>query len=740
MPSFTYVARRPGPFSALVQAAEIGGLRLDPHPPARALDRYYDTDDGELLRRGLALRVRERAGHVVAALRRVEGEGTLSTDLDLPEAPGDGVLRLPSSALADTVRAAVGDDALRSLLTLRQYRTPRVAYDGEVPVGVISFDVVVYEVPGARVVSNEVEVEPAEGADPLTWLAPVFEARGLERAARSKMARGVIQVPRSLAEPVLLLPDERRGLEDAMGAADVSLRRRAHVVLLDARGFRPDTIASQTGLSMTAVRHWRERFRAVRMGVLDPETAAPARGPLWAPAPGPPALPRIPAPPASVEESAPPAPEAERVPDMEDASDPVPPREVSRAAPTGGPEGDGLSLGSLDTLEDGDMADLLDLFTPSAPDTPLLDDRVDVDDEEAEPPESGGPDIEAPPPAAPPLPAPRRNPYPVVLGPVAAPARKRDPFAEVDLRALRRARRADEPPASAGATPAGPAAPRAALPARPVLSGDTPLLVASEAVVSHAVAAFDDQASQFLRLRVPSEARRLLVAAHGLRLAVETFEAALPERAARRLVTALRPLVAVLDEALEAARAAAVRGGDPDLVRSAAAALAAAAGRLDGTHEGWGDRARRLVARLAAQAADGALRSDDAPLADDFVGAPGDAPSATRLRHVLGSAVWVRFEAVRAFEDDLDLPTPALASHLAVALSGLRYVLGLVEPKGDAADEISAALATAEQTVVDARQRAEVGDDRALDVLTGVWGAATGQAFRSRLAAVVSAV
>ena len=239
---------------------------------------------------------------------------------------------------------------------------------------------------------------------------------------------------------------------------------------------------------------------------------------------------------------------------------------------------------------------------------------------------------------------------------------------------------------------------------------------------------------------MPSEARRLLVAAHGLRLAVETFERALPERAARRLVTALRPLVGALDAALDAARLAAVSGGDAVRVRAAADALGEAAGRLVGTRDGWGDRARRLVTRLAAQAADGARRSDDAPVTDDFVGEPGDAPSATRLRHVLGSAIWTRFEAIRAFEDDLDLPTPALASHLAVALSGLRYVLDLAAPAGDASRAISTALATAERTVVDARQRAEAGDPNALGALTEVWRETTDPTFRSRLGAVVASV
>ena len=209
MPPITYVARRPGPFSVLVQAAEIGGLRLEPQPPVRVLDRYYDTDDGELLRRGLGLRVREEGGRVGASLRTLGESAEASAEVDLEEPVGDAPLDLPPSVVADTVRAAIGEDALRPLLTLRQYRTPRRVFDGPIPVGRLSFDVVVYEVPGAREVSNEVEIVSASGADLLALVGPVFEARGLEAVEQSAFERGILRMRRTLAEPALLLPEER---------------------------------------------------------------------------------------------------------------------------------------------------------------------------------------------------------------------------------------------------------------------------------------------------------------------------------------------------------------------------------------------------------------------------------------------------------------------------------------------------------------------------------------------------
>ncbi|WP_412062837.1 CYTH domain-containing protein [Rubrivirga sp. IMCC45206] len=697
MPSTTFVARRPGPFSALVQAPELGGLRLDPHPPVRVLDRYFDTDDGELLRRGVALRVREQGGRATASLRRIEPEaGPVRPALDLAAPPGDGALALPPGALSDALAQLTGGDAVRPLLSIRLYRTPRLALRDGRPAAVISFDVVVYEVPGARVVSNEVEVEPApEGG--IGELAAAFVAAGLEPVERSRLERAVLRLPRGLDEPALLLPDEVRAI-DAAAAGDDDRALRARILQLDGRGFRADTIAAQTGVSMGHVRAVRERFRARRLGALDPAPAAPPASEL-------------------------------------DAS------------------GDGRP----GTGEAVDMAELLDLFSSHAPpDTPLfaggdLDapaapsaappappaapppgDPVPVATSEVSvsappPPPATRPQAAAPvatlerttPPSAErPRPATPVDPYPVVLGPVPI---------------VRREAGGDGHP-----QPAGPTAGHE--PRVPALAGDTPVLSAAESLVSYHLARFDARAARFALTRAPSDARRLLVAAHGLRLAVETFDRVLPDAAARRVVAALRPLATSLGDALDAARAAAATGR-ADLARLAADRVGRAADHLGTGPQAWGDRARRLAARLAA-AADAGLRSDDVPLSDDYVGAPGDAPTPTRLRHVLGSAVWARFEAVRAFEDDLAAPTPALAAHLAVALSGLHAV---VELAGDPADVLPA-LARAERAVVEARGRhlaASLGASpgaQALTALPQIWRQVTEAPFRQRLASVVAAV
>jgi len=463
---------------------------------------------------------------------------------------------------------------------------------------------------------------------------------------------------------------------------------------------------------MARVRHWRQRFREVRLGLLDPDPAPPPRRPA----------PR-PAAPRPAEPSA-------------DLAAPPPPPRADPPAPL--TEGDGLPYPD-DPSGARDMASLLDLFSPTATETPLF--GPDDEDEATDLRPQGA--VPAPAPEPPPLTPPRIDPYPVVLGPVGPPpVAQDDAFETVDVGALRPEAEAAAPREALWASPAAPSVGDAPV-QRPTLPGEMPLLRAAELTLAYHLALFDARAARFVLTRAPSDARRLLVSAHGLRLAVETFERALPSDAARRLVAALRPLVADLDAAVQHAQAAAMAGRD-DLARLAAGSVALAADRLGGGGlDAWGARGQRLVARLAAQAADGARRSDDAPLVDDFVGPEGSAPTATRLSHVLGSAVWDRFGALRAFEDDLAAPTDELAAHLAVALSGLHFVLGLTaEAAAGPLREVTGALEAAERAVVEARRSHLVGteDEAALGALAEVWGEVTSVEVRERLAALVASI
>ncbi|MEM7788131.1 MAG: CYTH domain-containing protein, partial [Bacteroidota bacterium] len=542
MPSSTYVARTPAAFSALLQTAEIGGIRLQPFAPISVRDAFFDTPTGELLASGLILRVREQGGARTAALRRLRPEAdgeALPEDVQFER--GQENRLVPPGPFAEAVRRRVGAAPLGRVLSLRQNRTARVGMEGGRAVALFSLDVVAYDL-ASPLVSNEVEVEPL-GEATETHALRIHDdlvGRGLSAVTTSKFERGIVRVPRSLREALLLTPSERDALEAASRSGSPLLQRRARVVLLDARGLRPDTIAAQTGLGMARVRHWRLRFRDERLGILAEETSAPgprtasrprtASGPRpgaqtpGSQRPGPPERPPV-APevgPTSATFDSEPSPEPVASPPSGDGATPAPPEPDP-------PE--------------KDLSDLLDLFSPRDPGTPLLED-------------ADGPKTEPQREAAVAEATRSRTAFPVVLGPVAP----------TPTQVVR------EATAERGS------------PRRPALTGETPLVVAAEATIAYHVAALDAAVDRFLSGRGVVESRRLLIAVHRVRLGIATFRRLLPETAAARLMTSLRPLAVHLDRVLDAARAAEAAAPDvrPSLDARRASAVAALRVRLGG--------------------------------------------------------------------------------------------------------------------------------------------------------------
>ncbi|HEX8298543.1 MAG TPA: hypothetical protein VF594_05215, partial [Rubricoccaceae bacterium] len=548
---------------------------------------------------------------------------------------------------------------------------------------------------------------------------PALREYGLDPERRTKLERGLLRLSRDLSEPLLLLPDERAAIERFAERGDALLRRRARVLLLDARGYRADTVAGQTGLSAARVRYWKEQFLARRLGIFEPD-AEPARAyrisELVEAPPREQAAPDAgiadPLIPASPDATPPMATPTDATPAEESPAEATPPEGAS-------PVGDATSTSFPTPTGDGaaeprGLDALLDQFAPSDTATPFLDsdepddqlDDLDPDDES---------DLD----------------------------KSNDDLTTPDAVAERTEPTADDA-SDASLTDA---VPLASTLRAPVFGPETPLVDAAFAMLVYHVARFERGAD---RLDAdPADARRVLLAAHRVRLAAEAFRPYVPAMAAERLVSALRPLVTALDDVLDHDRAAAVPGADAAHGDARDEALGRVRALLrSGRHRAWGPRARRLLDRLGAQHDAGLLVGDDFPAPpDDLIGEPGDVPVPSRLRHAAASMLWARYEAIRAFEDDVvGTPSAETAYHLALAVSGLHFVLGIVShvpspPVRALAERLDAAearlaayrtaLRTAELTGAPAAPSSAVTD---------VWDDLVSDDFRQTLADVAARI
>ncbi len=687
MPSRTYVAQRPGAFGGLVQARDLAGVRLEPLASVNVRDFYFDTDDAELLRQGMCLRVREQGGERRALLRGIRPtDKTLEIEAAL-DGPHTDVFEAPPGLLHETLESLIGGsapgqvDALEPLIRFRQYRTPRMAYDGSRLLGLLSFDVVVIELPEGPYATNELDIELSDTgheAD-LYTLDPVLRQGGLVPVALTKFERGLMRVPRSLTEPLLLLPDEREALE-ILAASDHALhRRRARVLLLDARGFRSSTIASQVELSSARVRHWKQQFRDQRMGIFEMEARPPASShhayrvsEMMA---------------GGAEAVAPVALSPERVPPM----DPQP--ESDHAGEASGDEspgdatprnttppemasGDGAPPAYPDLPGDEvrDIEDLLAMFHPGETATPLLYDGPDEQDD-LDFPGSAASDLANPTPEA------ERDIEPEPSAEPVASTRATEPHdsSSVPVRTL--SVETDGPVSQVGLT-AAETSPEASgdrpVVRRPRIQPDDPILDAALQILSYHFGQLGWCAADLGRRQGPY---RLLLAVHRVRLSLEVFEPILPRETVEALHRGLRRLAFGINHSFDLDRLMAESPYSEALVERRDRSLDSLREVLQGrSFELWIGRAQRLVERLASQRRAGVNAPDDAPNAwDDYVADPGVIPNRTRVRHLLGSALWQRVESLMAWERDGGPPEAEHAYHLALACSGIRFVLGIAE-------------------------------------------------------------
>ena len=825
-----YIAPSSDAFAALMQAPELAGFLLEPLPPAHLLDVYLDTGAADLLRLGYAFRIREQGAEVLATLKSLGGAaGALHRRLELEAALGgpleDGRLpHIPGGPLREALDELVGDAPLRELTRIQQYRTPRVAFEGARLVGVLSLDVVAHLAERGPHVTNEVEVELAEGGreEDLYRLDPVLRARGLEPAARSKFERAVLRLRNGPGAPVLLLPDERAALDRLADDGTPLHRRRARVVLLAARALRTETIANKVGLSPSRVRHWVETFRERRMDIFEP---GPERGT--------PLLSRRAVP-------------GYRVSELVTAGTPTPPLfrhehfdegdvagDEATAAPVfwdGIHDTDPRPVRTRDESVEFDRVPVDSPVTEAAGDgaparrplrrTPEVRDRPrDAPDVKAvladDAPMGWGvgardgdldPDTLAIPPApdvggVPPVSLDHLVPEDVASldelldlfdgAPVATPRLGRD-LETVGISLIE-----EEPDplpllaftgASEATEDAAPQRPETAAAvrttrtgarARPSFEADEPVLVAADRVLTHARDFLFGAAARLAAERDAAAVRRALVASHRVRIGFELFEDYLPVRPVRRLHRGLRPTARALDglsdldvlcERLAEAQGAAGEASSVALGtafeavhRQREEALEAVLARLDGgAHTLWLTRYDRLLDHLAAQIEAG-LDLGRPEGFDDYVDVAEERPARARVRHMLGSALWSRYEALRAYDPvvaSADPESERLLYPLGVACAALQYLIGLASGcSGEAARPASDALAAVERPLValhqlrasadalrphaeappvgDLRRRLDAHADEARAELASRWADVAAPSFREALARVL---
>ncbi len=109
--------------------------------------------------------------------------------------------------------------------------------------------------------------------------------------------------------------------------------------------------------------------------------------------------------------------------------------------------------------------------------------------------------------------------------------------------------------------------------------------------------------------------------------------------------------------------------------------------------------------------------------------------------------LWARYEALRAFEDDVDAPETAEGVyHLTLAVSALHFVLGIVEKAttGDAR-ALAARLDAAEGRLGARRQTLRTAElsglpAEASDAIAEVWADLTSPDLRALLASVAAGI
>ena len=161
-------------FRRLADVREVGDYVLRPRPAERIVDRYFDTADATLRKRGLALRLRTVKGSTVIGLKgprrsastrtedRFEREQPFSSETVEEIGKRAGLRTSPSSDGAgpadDVLQAALGVSLIQRRVTVRRLRDVALPASADV-LAEFALDRVQFEFGGVRVRHFEVEIE-----------------------------------------------------------------------------------------------------------------------------------------------------------------------------------------------------------------------------------------------------------------------------------------------------------------------------------------------------------------------------------------------------------------------------------------------------------------------------------------------------------------------------------------------------------------------------------------------------
>ena len=712
-----YIVRRSGAFSAVLAATVMDRYRLEPLASEQIRDTYLDTEAGDLLSQAYVLRIRKHNDYTQATLKSLGGaEGPLHRRIEIESIidralDEEGRLDLPDGPLKEVLDRLIGGNALFPLLHLRQYRSPRVVFDGNRLVGVLSLDVIATETEIGPDVSHQIEVELAKDgreAD-IYRLDPILKEKGMEPADTSKFERSLILLQRNPSTPIRLLPNERAVLQRYQEKGTPLFRRRARVVFLSARGLNPLTVASKVGLSLRRTEHWIDAFRRQRMAIFEDATTDRG-GPagrsgarlyriselLSSGLPGPELFPID----RSVEQS---------WSGLGDAHDPAPsiPTDVDRGSPHA-PHDIGRERGNApseivrhESLESEhratDPTDAMSMGDGSGGQHPVLamTQPVSTPQSFAFTQDAGA--------LVHPV-ATTEDPTPL---PSLATEARNEEYVVVEQEPISEAITVDPDPESI--SPENDAAKLTSaeesailIPDRPVLGAEDTVLSAAERVLRYQYAW---QADAVNRAKVSSEdprsIQRLLISVHRLRIALQLFDDYLPTRSVLRLHRGLRGMARALDVLsdldhsiahVELARGEANSDEAPalgvvvdSLNAERQAAWKAVHVRLkNATYTQWMRRFERLLDQLALQVDEGVQVDDFTPKQpDNYLDNQAALPRRTRLQHMLGSAVWRRYESLRAFDSTVGPTTADLLHPLGVACAAMQFVLALTNGCSD---------------------------------------------------------